>query len=274
MKIAKTLGLCGLFAAASMTYGQAILVPDSTSDDTFALDPATGDVLGSFDMSAYASTPINVIDGPNGTLLLSDQIRDMIFELDSAGTLIGDYITAPIDNLRGIHRFPNGIVAGATTTGMYAWGTDGNIRSEFIDGDFFDVNYLNNLVIGTDIDDDNVQAYNFGLVLVGETTPGGVDFPEQCAAVRNPSTGQTLLAVASFTPDTVYFFDAGGNLVSSFPILGGASGRGVIQLPSGNLLVSDSSNGVVEYTFDGTVIRTILSGTGFRYLELCRNYRP
>jgi len=267
------LSLCGMAAAASLSFGQAILIPNSSPDALWALDPDTGDVITTIPLT-FTSTPINAIDGPNGTILLSDQVNDTIFQLDAGGNLIGNYITAPIDNIRGIHRFPNGIVAGATSTGMYAWDTAGDIRTEFIDGDFFDVNFVNNLVIGTDIDDDNVQAYNFGLTLVGETTPGGVDFPEQCALVRDPVTGQPLLAVASFTPDTVYFFSVSGNLVSSFPILGGASGRGVIQLTSGNLLVADSSNGIVEYLFDGTFVRTIATGTSFRYLELSRNFQP
>lgn len=269
----KTATLCTITLSCAVTAvatGQAILVPNSSPDQIVVLDPNTGDFVTTIDISGFASTPINVIDGPNGTLLLSDQIRDMVFQLDAQGSLVGDYLTAPIDNLRGIHLFDCGVLGGATTNGLFAWDQLGNLLPNSIPGDFFDGLTYGKLLIGADIDDDNVQAYTRDLVLVGESTPGGIDFPEQINLVDGD-----LLAVAAFSDDAIFFIDlADGSLVSSFPIRGGAGARGVYQLPSGNFLVTDSTNGLDEYAPDGTWLRNILTGTSYRYIEFCANYQP
>ncbi|MFW5653928.1 MAG: hypothetical protein ACOC0P_07760 [Planctomycetota bacterium] len=268
MKTAKTLGLCGLFAAASLAHGQVLLVPNSSPDELWALDATTGDVITTVALD-FTSTPINAIDGPAGTILLSDQVDDTIYQLDSNGALIGDYITAPIDNIRGIHRFPNGIVGGATTDGIFAWDTNGDLRAEFIDGDFFDVDFINNLIVGASLGDDNVQAYNLGLTLVGQSAPGSIDFPEQVTFARGG-----VLAVASFSDESVVFVNPDGSIASSFPLRNGGNGRGIYQLPSGNFIVTDNTNGIDEYDSRGNFIRNIASGSSFRFIDVSRNFTP
>ncbi|MFW5653875.1 MAG: YncE family protein, partial [Planctomycetota bacterium] len=158
----------------------------------------------------------------------------------------------------------------ATTDGLFGWDPAGNLLPGSIPGNFFDGLPDGKLLIGADIDDDNIQAYTRDFVLVGETTPGSVDFPEQIQVVSG-----NRLAVASFSDEAVFFFDlADGTLLSSFPLRNGGNGRGIYELPSGNFLVTDNTNGIDEYDPDGIFIRNIAAGSSFRYIELCNNFTP
>lgn len=256
-------------ATSSAARGQAILAPDSVADVVWALDAVTGDPLGSFDVSGFVDVPINVIDGPDGGLLLSDQLEDMIFRLDGRGNLIGNHLQNPIDNIRGIHRFPNDIVAGATANGIYFWDADGSMLRGKINGDFFDVNVDDRgLILGTNIDTDTLQAYSLGLTFVGESRPGAMNFPQQVALTE---AGRAV--VANFSVGEVCAFAPNGIEIRRHPIRNNGGGRGVIELGNGNFLVSDSTNGVDEYDADGNFIRNVLAPGGTRYLEYCENYR-
>lgn len=256
------------FAAGSVASGQVILMNDATADTVQVLDRTTGDPLGTFDVS-FSSLGIAVIDGPGGTLLMSDQSGDTIWRMNANGSLIGQYISAPIDNLRGINLLPNGYVVGAAASGIFAWDRNGDVLSQNIPGDFFDVFYVQNRLVASDLGDDTVDVYNLSGQLIGGLPNGTIDFPEQATLIN--TTNGPRVAVAGFTAQSVTIITPSGTVESTFPITG--SGRGIIQAGNGNLLVS-SNSGLYEYGLDGTLIRTIMTGSGFRYLHLSRNYAP
>lgn len=251
---------------ASQVQAQVILMNDATADSVQVLDRNTGDPIGSFDVG-FSTLGIAVIDGPGSTLLMSDQSADTIWQMNSDGSLIGEYISAPIDNLRGINRLPNGYVVGAAASGIYAWNNNGDVLSQNIPGNFFDVFFIQNRLVASDLGDNTVDVYNLSGQLIGGLPNSSIAFPEQATLINTPNGPR--VAVAGFTAQNVTIITPGGSIESSFPISG--SGRGIIQAGNGNLLVS-SNSGLYEYSLDGTPIRTIMTGTGFRYLHLSRHY--
>gem|GEM_PF-4684918 len=253
-------------ATVGMASAQVILMNDTTSDTVQVLDRTTGDLLTTFDAS-YSSTGIAVIDGPGSTLLMSDQTADTIWQMNSDGSLIGEYISAPIDNLRGINRLPNGYVVGAAASGIYAWNNSGDVLSQSIPGNFFDVFFIQNRLVASDLGDNTVDVYNLSGQLIGGLPNSSIAFPEQATLINTPNGPR--VAVVGFTAQNVTIITPGGSVESTFPISG--SGRGIIQAGNGNLLVS-SNSGLYEYALDGTQIRTIMTGTGFRYLHVSRHY--
>lgn len=268
------LGIGALALAAPGVQAQSILMPDTTGDQVIVFDGATGDQTGSFSIAAFTSTPINCIDGPGGTLLLSDQVQDMVFQLDAGGNLIGNYLTANIDNLRGINLAPNGYLLGAANGGFFAWDTNGDAldTSAFPVSSYFDVEVITQgtprpLILLADITSDNLEVYDTAGNLVNETLSGSNNFPEQGQFINTP--GGVRYASNSFSDGVVYVYNLDGTDDYSFDIAG--SGRGIVQLLNGNLLVSSSTE-VAEYTVDGTFVRQVLAGSGFRYLEYCDNY--
>ncbi|MFW5653874.1 MAG: hypothetical protein ACOC0P_07485 [Planctomycetota bacterium] len=266
--LAMTCTFAAAWHAAGAALGQAILVPISEPERIAVLDPDTADLITLIDISDFTATPINVIDGPDGTLLLSDQVNDMVYQLDSTGALIGDYLTSRLDNIRGIHLLDCGVLGGATTNGLFGWDPTGVLLPNTIAGDFFDCLPKGKLFVGSDIDDDNVQAYDRNFVLVGQSPLGSVDFPEQINIVT-----ENRIAAASFSDGAIYFFDFDTGIpVGSFPIRGNGGGRGVFQLSNGNFLVSDTLNGIDEYDPSGIFIRNILDDPTARYIEFCENF--
>lgn len=258
---------------ATTAPGQVILMNDSSADVCHVIDPATGDVTGSFDTS-FSTTGINIIDGPDGTLLMSDQSNDTVYQLNADGTLIGDYITAPIDNIRGIDMVGNFLV-GATTDGVFAWDANGDILANSVAGDFFDVDNASSAygfpgIVATDLTSDTIHAYRYNGNFVTNTVAGG-DFLEQTTPIEIVP-GSFCVGVVAFTGANVtVYFTSSGNIDYQFPITG--AGRGLVQLDNGNLLVSSNSE-LAEYTVRGTYVRQIMAGTGFRYLEHSNNYMP
>ena len=268
------LGIGALALVVPGVQAQSILMPDTTGDQIIVFDGTTGDQTGSIDISAFTSTPINVIDGPDGTLLLSDQIQDMVFQLDASGNLIGNYLTANIDNLRGIDLAPNGILTGAAAGGFVAWDTNGDAldTSAFPVSSYFDVEVITQgtprpLILLADITSDNIEVYDTAGNLVNETPSGSNNFPEQGQFIN--TAGGMRYASNSFSDSAVYVYNLDGTLDYSFGING--LGRGMVQLLNGNLLVSSNSE-VAEYTVDGVFVRQVLAGSGFRFLEYCDNY--
>jgi hypothetical protein len=45
---------------------------------------------------------INAVQGPNGNILVSDQVADAVFEFTPRGSFVGIFASQGLDNIRGI----------------------------------------------------------------------------------------------------------------------------------------------------------------------------
>jgi len=267
MQFRSTLALsAALFAAPAFAGDQVLLVQETGDDICYVLSTTDGSIVTTFDAS-FSSTGIAWIDGPDGTLLLSDQIGDTIWQTDADGTNERDFITAEIDNIRGIDRFGS-FTVGATADGLFAWDANGDILPDNVSDNLFDVLPApGNLFITASLDTDNLVAYNVTGTEVGSTTPGGVDFPEQISFIDD--NGTTRVATASFSADAVFIFNLDGSLDRSLPLT--TNGRGVNQLDNGNLIIS--TNAALEVRdLDGNLVTTIAEDGGFRFIHRSSNW--
>lgn len=259
-----------LLFAAEPGLADVILVPNSISKQIYVLDRNTGDVDSSFSVDSFSSSPIEIIDGPDDSLLLSDQLEAMVFRLDANGSFVNNYLAEPAPQIRGITFF-NNVLVGATRTGLFAWDSSGVLKTFHFNGNFFDITQVTpNVLVATDATDDDLEAYRISNGRnLGSTEGGILQSPRQ--VIRITTTTGTRLAVSSYSSRGVYIYRLNGELDYSFPI--NSFGFGVIQLDGGNLLIT-SSAGLSEYTLGGEFIRQILTGNGFRYLSRSQNYVP
>ena len=259
--------VCGIFCVIA-DGREVVLVPDATSKQVYVLDLSTGDVQSAFSISGYTTSPVEVIDGPVGSLLLSDQVRDMVFQLNSTGAYIKDFLQDPADKIRGIAYISGGLV-GATGNGLFTWSQSGVEREFHFRGDYFDVAGVSSgALTATNVVDDNLEAYRTkNGHRLGSTASGEIDFPQQSARIDTASGVRVAVNSSSGQAICVYGFD--GVLDYSFDV--GGFGRGVVQLESGNLLVT-TNEGLFEYAVEGSLVRQIMSGSGFRFLSRSKNY--
>ena len=95
-----------------------LLVPESTNDRVMAFDPTTGDLVDANFVPSdptNLSTPIHAILSAGGdSILVSDQLNDVVQEYDLDGNFLGTFAPAGgpnptiLDNVRGIALRSNG----------------------------------------------------------------------------------------------------------------------------------------------------------------------
>lgn len=242
-------------AVSAMATAQGMLiVTDSGLDRVMALDPTTGAVVSQNIISDPLRflTPKEAIDSGVGTVFVSDQISDGVYEYSYAGSYLrqvaGVAVGIPLNNVRGIAS--NGTYLFIANGGS-ANGAPGRaiVRVRISDStkvvwptapvDPFDVELRANDILVTDIDSDDLVHYDYTGVFLGvmHNSDGvtGVDFPQQIAQRPN---GNILLA--GFTPPVgVYEFSPTGTVVNSYSI--GTGNRGVYVLPNGKILYTYSN---------------------------------
>jgi predicted extracellular nuclease/plastocyanin/subtilisin-like proprotein convertase family protein len=278
---------------------QVLLIPDWTNDRVMAFDPTTGNLMNpDFIPSdpAHLSSPKNaILSAAGNTILVSDQIEDVVQEYSLSGTFIRTFAPAGgpnpaiLDNILGIMLRPNGnllvtVTGGANQDAVAEFDTNGNYLGNFIatgsgglDGPF-DI-LLRTTVTDTDylvsaINSDNILRYDVNGSFLGLFAPVN-NFPQQL----NPSriAGNTLNANFSGTQVGVLEFDHNGTPVAQYtPVTGN---RGVYDLPNGNILTTDDT-GVHEINRAGQLVSTKISGVNAQYIELvniagsCATFTP
>ena len=272
-------------ATAKGAGGNAyLLIPESTNDRVMAFDPITGDLINADFIPAdpnNLSTPIHAILSADGaSILVSDQIDDVVQQYDLTGNHIGVFApaggvdTAILDNIRGMALLPNGnllvsVGGGANADAIAEFDTAGNYLGNFVanaaDGldSPFDIapSGANYLVGG--ISSDTIHRFNASGAPLASLAP--IDtFPEQVLALAN---GNTLVGNFSGSQEGVVEFDPAGSVVGVYnpPGLGGY--RGVYELPNGNILTTNG-NGVHEIDRSGNLIETKISGVSARFISL------
>ncbi len=267
-----------------MNSSAVLLIPESTNDRVMSFDPTTGDLIDPDFIPPdpdNLSTPIHAILSADGqSILVSDQIDDVVQEYDLEGNYIGIFAPAGgpnndiLDNIRGIALLPNGnllvtVGSGANDDAVAEFDTDGNYLGNFVangDGGLdspFDVYLRESDVLVAGITSDAIHRYdmsgNFLDIFSDIDT-----FPEQIAEASNTNV---LVGNFSGSEEGVVEYLADGTLVGIYdPVeLGGY--RGVYELPNGNILTTNG-DGVHEIGRDGLLVETKISDVSARFIQL------
>lgn len=263
-----------LFVMAPLAHGQeTLLIPDAATDTVGRYDAQTGDYLGDLIVDPDPSpdglldTPIDAILGPDGLIYVSDQTRDAVVRFDAGGNFVDVFCDATdgLDNLRGLVFYGGDLLvceapAAPAPPAIARFTADGVRLTDFAQGfSCFDVFDASLGVVVSDIGDNQVELYDpqQGTSI---RTLAITDFPEQVCRKRSGN----LLAIA-YLGNEIVEFSAAGNVIRRIPITN--LGRGVVELGNHNLLISTGA-GIREINpISGELIRTIRTGTGFRFIE-------
>jgi hypothetical protein len=264
-----------------------LLIPESTNDCVMAFDPTTGDLIDAAFIcdSDHLSTPIHAIASPTrDTILVSDQVEDVVNEYDFSGNWLGIYApaggptTSIVDNMRGLALRPATgnllitVASGANADNVAEFDGAGSYLGNFIDNSGgqldspWSVLFRASDVLVTGGTSDAVHQYGTDGSYLGDLITG-IEFPEQIAEAGNGN-----LLVAGFSvPSAVYEYQSDGTPVASYDVVTGC--RGVYELPNGNILVTNG-DGVHEITRLNTLVETKISGVSARFIELADNLVP
>jgi subtilisin-like proprotein convertase family protein len=267
---------------ALMTTG-ILLIPDSLADRIMAFDPITGNLL---DANFIPSNPIvgtgihAILSASGDTILLSDQIGDVVHEFDLDGNYLGIFApagganTAILDNIRGIRLDADGtllvtVASGANTNSIARFDTSGNYLGNFV------ANGAGGLSSPWDIfprttdwlvsasGSSAIHRYDLTGAYIANLTAVST-FPEQMDIAAN---GNVL--VANFSPSAnqgVLEYTPTGDFVGRYAPAGVAGNRGVYELPNGNMLTTTGS-GVFEISRANALVDTKITSVSARFIS-------
>jgi hypothetical protein len=259
-----------------------LLVAESGSNSVLLLDFLTGDLVNPNFIPPQSNLSVakQARHSPRGTISISDQTEDVVFDYDTSGTLIS--VFAPnigphngiLDNIRGHNYRPenNNLVVcnaqGGNFNRIVEFDTLGNYIGIFIQSNSggllspFDIYFRANDVLVTGSTSSAAHRYdlngnyldNFAIY---------ISFPQQIVEFPNGNVG-----IASFgTSGGLFIYDQNGILLNNFTSVSGL--RGVHYLGNGNIIVTNSS-GVYELNgATGAIERTIVAGVNAQYVSPC-----
>ena len=259
-----------------------LLMPDSSVDRVMAFDPITGNLVDPDFIPSHPTlgTLINaILSASRDSILVSDQIQDVVHEFDLDGNYLGIFAPAGganpaiLDNIRGIALRPNGnllvtVGSGANANAVAEFDTAGNYLGNFVaigsgglDSPFDAYERPADWLVGG-INSNMIHRYDLAGAYIANLAP--IDsFPEQ---IRGAATGNVLVANFSGTQEGVVEYTEAGALVGIYnpAALGGY--RGVYELPNGNILTTTGS-GVYEIDRAGNIVSTKVTGVSGRFIE-------
>jgi hypothetical protein len=260
-----------------------LLIPDSGGDRVMAFDPTTGDLVDADFIptdSDHLVTPKNaILSAAGNTILVSEQVQDVVHEYDLDGNYIGIFAPAGgpnpaiLDNIIGLALRPNGnllvtVTGGANDDSVAEFDTSGNYLGNFVPNDAggmdgpFDIYRRAADWLVTNINSDEANRHDFNTGAFLDQFAPISDFPQQIAEAAN---GNVLVGNFSGAQVGVIEFTSAGLLVDVYaPVTGN---RGAYELPNGNILTTNAS-GVHEIDRDGNLVETKLSGVNAQYIEL------
>lgn len=262
-------------AAMSASAG-VLLVADSGNDTVWALDPMDGSVINNAliaDATRFG-TPTTAIDSGRGSIFVSDQITDGVYEYDYAGNYLGTFADSAqgLDNVRGITVHNNQLyvtVAGGALSGtVQRFDMDGSNQTTWASGigSPWWVQFRGNDVLVSDSGDDNVERFDVNGNPLGALVDGdgvtSIDFPREIYELPNGN-----LLVGGFSPPSgIYEYDSNGNQVGNYATAFGV--RGVWLLGNGKYLFT---SGTIMGTYDPmsglTEELMNLSGASFQHIS-------
>lgn len=257
-----------------------LLITDPSSDSVGVYDPMDGTYLGDFVPPPTGAepyelgTPNNAIQGPDGRIYVSDQIRDVVLRFEADGTfesIWADTITYPgLDNVRGMQfrgeQLFVSVSPGSSTEQPKAvalFDIDGNYLGNFVEtttGAFnpFDVLFTaaGTMLMANIQDPDDIRLYDVDGSSFEELID--INFPQQIQPLADGT-----YVVAAWTEVTQFTID--GTVVRSLTDLSSCSG--VFPLDDGQWLIT-SNDGVQSINpFSMQVIDTKRVGSSFLKIE-------
>lgn len=267
-----------------------LLIPDSTSDRVMSFDPTTGNLIDADFIPAdptHLALPVNAILSPGkNTILVSDQVNDVVQEYAMSGAYIGVFAPAGgvnlaiLNNIRGIALRANSnllvtVGEGGNTDAVAEFDTGGNYLGNFVtaaagglDSPFDVLLTTDALVSGTS--SDAIHRYNVTTGAYIANLAAVDSFPEQLALAAN---GNILVANYSGTQEGIVEITAAGALVGVYNPATLTGYRGVYELPNGNILTT-TATGVHEIDRAGNLVETKITGASARYIELIEEATP
>lgn len=264
--------------------GGVLLIPENDNDRVMAFDPETGNLLDANFIPSdpdNLATPIEVILSNNGnSLLVSDQLNDVVQEYDLDGNYLGLFApasgvnTSILDNIRGISLRPNGnllvtVGSGGNAGNLAEFDADGNYLGVFFDGTTGNMSSPFDVFLreGTDylvsaITDDKIKSVGLNGSFIGDFAPAD-NFPEQIAAT---ASGNVLVGMFSGAQEGVLELTGTGSLVGVYSPASLGNFRGVYELPGGNILAT-TNDGVYEIDRMGNIVDTKISGISCRFIS-------
>ncbi len=269
-------GVVGALAAGAAAQPY-VMVVESTNDKVMLFDTFDGSLVNAafIDLTPQgASTPINAIQ-VGGEIWVSDQIVDSIFRYSLDGTTHLGTISGGMDNIRGMEYVASqgrvyisnaGTGNGAPGDAMLIMDVaTQTIINSAIGPDPFDIIHHNGRLLVSDIDEDDIDIYDYDGVLLGEfhNSDGlnGIDFSEQFALSSNGG----IFAAGFSSPIGLFEYDAFGNQINYWNVGGG--NRGVFELGNGNLLFTDG-DGVHVFDIGANSVTTVFSGVSGRFADI------
>lgn len=277
--------LLALAAVASATASAqgVLLVPDWSNDRIMAFSPTDGALINAnFIVDAVSlESPKSAFDSGRGTVLVTDQISDAVFEYTYGGTLLGKVagggVGPALDNIRG-GAVKDGILYIANFgTGNGAPGraivkvdlANPNLFTNLATGtwDPFDVFPRENDILLSDSTGDDIfkigyDGSNLGFFHESNGTTG-INWPQQIS----PDFDGNIL-VANFSPPIgVYRYDSStGAQLNFYPIALSTGTRGARRLANGNILFTWGT-GVGVYNPATGLASAVLTGVNAQYIH-------
>ena len=262
------------FAAAD----NLLLIPDistTTGKRVLAFSPVDGSLVNANFIprdAVHLTSPKDVVPSGNGTLLVSDQVMNAVYEYSYSGAYlrtVTSQATSGIQNLRGLAVHNNQIYvtvgAGTLTNTVQTFAMDGTALGAFATSHFnspYDIIFRSGDALISNQGTNTIDRYDLSGNYLSTFPASGVKFPQQ---ITQEASGNLLVGGFS-APAGIYEFDASGNKVGLYS---GASlfPRGAYELGNGNVLFTDGTS-VREYNRATNAITTSFTGGNFNYIQL------
>ena len=255
-------------AVVGISSAQNLIIPESVGDRFWLFNGFDGSLISNnlFTDSTLGTT-VNAIDSGRGTLFVSDQLNDAVYEYSYSGTRLATI--ASLDNIRGINIHNNQLYVTSNNLGVWRYNLDGTGATQFINNTLssWDIHFRANDILVTDSTGNDIRRYDFNGTYLGDfyNSPGSPDlnFPQQIA----PDGTNILVAGFSLTTTGIYRFDQSGNKINTYGINTGI--RGVYRLGNGNILWTGGTRvGIFDVTTNTSTDVINQLSTSFRYIEV------
>jgi hypothetical protein len=222
------------------------------------------------------STPKHIIDSGRGTLLLSDQAANAVWEFGFDGSFIGTVASSAqgLSNLRGIAVRDGSlyVTLGSGTFNNTVQRFDlnnGNAQSTFISSNLsspFDVYFRDSDVLVTNSSGTNsITRYDLSGNFLGAFTTqasSAIRFPEE---ITPDGVGGNILVTGFSSPAGIYSMDSNGNTITTYA--SGLAHRGAWRLDNGNILFTISTAVGIWDTAANVRGADALSGVNAQFVE-------
>ncbi|MDW8106956.1 MAG: dockerin type I domain-containing protein [Armatimonadota bacterium] len=271
--------LCAGVASAALGQQAFLLIPDWRNDRICALSPVDGSVINANFIPTNPQlfdSPKHALPTPLGTILVSDQVKDAIYEFDGFGNYLRTIVNLQnngVDNIRGIAiragKLYVTVGSGVHANTIQRFNLDGTGQETFIGtgrlNSPFGIFFRESDLLVTNSGSHLIQRFDSNGVFLNTWVGTTIRFPQQIT--RRRSNGNLLVAGFS-SPAGVYEYTEAGVLVRYYPV---GAPRGAYELENGLILFTDGTGVKV---FDpnapdpAATIQTLLGDGNYQYIEL------